>query len=527
MTNESEHTSKYLYKHKDAAEMQAFIFKMKSKARTKDENAGKIAKAAMTANITTIESSKAGLGADEFKKANSILYDIILEHIGNESLILSLGTKYDEMGAQALIYIRGCFASGGNEDKEKVAWGKYNSKIAGVKPGTTSSELRDTFNVLHGIRLDLHGTDREVSDAHYCADIKDAVSKLSAEHRTEVRDAVRQLTGTERTKPDRVESALEGVVGALRAEEEEARENSQRRALSVKQADEEGHNHSSNGNADANQLMQLLLGMAPALVAATTNPRNNNTLIPRCDQCGVRHPMKPGEECHAQLLSEGKEVPGWDKKPADMQKRLQDRAQEIREKGPYKSRSDSGGRGTGRGGRGGGTGGSGNVSPASAALLTALLAQGLKGAGAMSMPTVLPSTMQRVHAVVSKYGDGASTRIIVDSGNLSGMHLFGNKELFSSLNPSVKLSPITVADNHSCEAEGYGCSDVLAFTDDGVPQLLLHLDHCAYIPSFGCEVNLLSIQAAKAKGVSFTFNDDGNVIHFPNGTCITFGDDMT
>ena len=78
-----------------------------------------------------------------------------------------------------------------------------------------------------------------------------------------------------------------------------------------------------------------------------------------------------------------------------------------------------------------------------------------------------------------------------------------------------------------CEAEGYGCSDVLALTDNGDPQLLVHLDHCAYVPSFGCEVNLLSIQAAKAKGASFTFDGDTNVIHFPNGASITFGDDMT
>ena len=62
---------------------------------------------------------------------------------------------------------------------------------------------------------------------------------------------------------------------------------------------------------------------------------------------------------------------------------------------------------------------------------------------------VLPPTiMRRVHAVVDKYGKDASSRIIVDSGNLSGMHLFGNKELFSFLDTTKKGS-IAVADTSS------------------------------------------------------------------------------
>ena len=85
-----------------------------------------------------------------------------------------------------------------------------------------------------------------------------------------------------------------------------------------------------------------------------------------------------------------------------------------------------------------------------------------------------------------------------------------------------------MADNYACQVSGAGDANLVALTDDGDPQLVVHFDHCAYVPSFGCEVNLLSVQAAKSKGVTFTFGTNGdNQMHFPNGSVIKFGDDMT
>ena len=55
--------------------------------------------------------------------------------------------------------------------------------------------------------------------------------------------------------------------------------------------------------------------------------------------CGVRHKdqNKPNK-CHANLLAQGKPVPGWNDKPPEFKERLQKRADEIKEHGPWKDR---------------------------------------------------------------------------------------------------------------------------------------------------------------------------------------------
>ena len=118
--------------HKDAAEMQAFLTRVKSKARSKDDNAGILAKEAMTKDVATIESNKGGLNEDTFNKANAKLYDCIIDMIDNNELTRTLGSSYDDRGAQALIYIRGCFAAGGNDDKVEVSNDKYQSTLQDI-----------------------------------------------------------------------------------------------------------------------------------------------------------------------------------------------------------------------------------------------------------------------------------------------------------------------------------------------------------------------------------------------------------
>ena len=76
-TTEVDKITKYM--HNDAAEMQAFLAKVKSRARSKDDNAGILAKEAMTKDVATIESNKGGLNADAFNKANAKLYDCIID----------------------------------------------------------------------------------------------------------------------------------------------------------------------------------------------------------------------------------------------------------------------------------------------------------------------------------------------------------------------------------------------------------------------------------------------------------------
>ena len=114
-----------LYMHKDAAECSAFLARVKAYVRDNDPNAGKLAKLASTGDADSITAAKCGMTPEAFELAQGKLYDAIIKLTGNDDLVRTLQSTYDDKGGHALVYIRGCFASGGNPNKLKIAKTSY------------------------------------------------------------------------------------------------------------------------------------------------------------------------------------------------------------------------------------------------------------------------------------------------------------------------------------------------------------------------------------------------------------------
>ena len=98
-------------------------------------------------------------------------------------------------------YIKGCFGTSGNEDKEKKAASDYDDERKTMSASMTTEEFSDLANTLQNKRDALVGTPREVSDARFCSDLKDMVSNLSFEHEQSVKFAFRELDPADRAMP--------------------------------------------------------------------------------------------------------------------------------------------------------------------------------------------------------------------------------------------------------------------------------------------------------------------------------------
>ena len=89
-----------------------------------------------------------------------------------------------------------------DEDKEAVAAAEYKNKLMTITTQTKVSELTNIFNDLHGFRIELSGSPREINDTRYCMDIVDRVSDLSDEYLNEARYNLDKLVGGEKYVPD-------------------------------------------------------------------------------------------------------------------------------------------------------------------------------------------------------------------------------------------------------------------------------------------------------------------------------------
>ena len=141
-----------------------------------------------------------------------------------------------------------------------------------------------------------------------------------------------------------------------------------------------------------------------------------------CDICGVRHKdqNKPNK-CHANLLAQGKPVPGWNDKPPEFKERPQKRADEIKEHCPWKDRP-------GRQNTGGGSG----VNMRPLLMLLGSLPQA-------QMATTLKPTF-------------GSARLLIDSQTIdrtggTQYHLIKSENHFTSIDKNAAPVPVAPAKN--------------------------------------------------------------------------------
>ena len=82
------------YKHSNQKEMQAFLAKLRSKARTK-------AKEMLAVYNHAIHMQAHGLEDGEFKEQNAALYDLIITNTHNDTLVTTLNNTYLDKGNEA------------------------------------------------------------------------------------------------------------------------------------------------------------------------------------------------------------------------------------------------------------------------------------------------------------------------------------------------------------------------------------------------------------------------------------------
>ena len=314
--SDDNHSNHKLYQHKDHTEMQGFLATIKAKAREKtDKN---VIKAFQLASHGTPIAP--AIDAAALKEANAILHGIIVLNTGNKELLSKLNTDYDDKGDEAIKYIKGCFSAGGNENKEGVARDNYNDLLGKCLNGTTVDQFTTLCGQLTHERNQLKGTDGEITDAAFCLDLRTMVSNTCHEAKMEVRDGQRNLADDDKKKPTKVQEMLEGVLASLEADKKREKRDSNRMAL---------HTNSTVSQTDALAAALNNPEITAQLAAAVGGGRYNSALPEKCRDCGRRHRTPPGEQCHALMLSEGKDVPGWDNKPEDLKQRLRDAAKGI------------------------------------------------------------------------------------------------------------------------------------------------------------------------------------------------------
>ena len=520
MSDNNNTSNHKLYQHKDFTECQGFLATVKAKARLNDD--GNVLKVyQLAAQNTPINPA---ISADLQKKANGILHGILVLNTGNMELLSKLNTDYDDDGVEAIKYIKCCFSAGGNENKEGVARDNYNDLLGKCPNGTTVEEFKTLCDKLKHERAQLKDTDGEITEAAFCLDLRTMVSNTCHEAKMEVRDGLRNLADADKKKATKVQEMLEGVLASLDADRKREKRDSNRMAL---------HTNSTALQADAQAATLNNPEIVAQLAAAVGGWHYNSTLPDKCRHCGRRHNTPPGEQCHALMLSEGKDIPGWDNKPEHVKQRLQDAAKAIKDHGPWSERPENqnGGRGgSGRGGgfgRGGGRGG-GKGGKALMTLLTAIAA----GKGFTIPPkaivtpkslTIAPTSISLALAATNVHGDSITNRFIVDTGNLTGKHLVSNRALFDTININAKRVPVAVATDQITSTAGDGTCNMIALDADGNPTARIELRDCAYVPEFG--VNLLSVQLLKSRGANVDI--DAGTITFSSGAIAHFGDDFT
>ena len=113
---------------------------------------------------------------------------------------------------------------------------------------------------------------------------------------------------------------------------------------------------------------------------------------------------------------------------------------------------------------------------------------------------------------------GGISNLVVDSGNLTGVHLISDKSLFSTFSANILSIPVMVADSTISWTSGGGTCDLTCIGPDGRVTGRLVLERCHYIENFG--VNLISVKGAWDDGIRVDFADINSITY--NGTVIPF-----
>ena len=449
---------RYRYTHKNKKEMMAFTVGHLTAAvgRENDADVKSLFKGQNTSG------GDATARAASRKVANEKLFCLLISMIDNDDLVSHLATTYPEEGKEAIDYIKQSFDNGDESDRLSNANNAYlDLQTKKLDPDTlTTDDFISMCNEMDMARLELKNSFRQIVDPIHAWNLIDMISKIpGGYYRAEVRHLISKLDEmTSRRDPTKVQPVLEGIIRAAPKKSK------------------------TNSDTDLASALKILASAddpeSKALVAKLLS-RQNQGETPRCDQCGVRHKGK----CKALLLSQGKTVPDWDKLDEPLKSRIQERANEIKEKGPYKDRAK----------------------------------------------VAIVKPMAAVGKVQVPESDGVEYSLYVDSQGAVGhrFHMIADRDLFTELDTTGKKTTFegAVGDNVYAESQGSGYCDVVIYDKFGVGTNC-RLQDCVYVPEM--KFNVFNVWHANHDhgGASF-FSKDDNWIRFQDGTTLELNDDHT
>jgi hypothetical protein len=269
--------------------------------------------------------TKVKAGVDR-EVANSKLFDIMVDMIGSDALLNTLAIRYPDQGHEAMEYIQSFWASSTNDHKAEKTYDDYEElQQSKLSIDTTVTQITEVFNKLSNMRAALEGTSRAITTTIHSHNMIGMIKRISTEHKHEVRASIEKA---DLEYPDKIANALEGVVSAccVPSVKPVAPVTNNINAMAAMQM--------ANGPDEMAAVAVFLANMRAGNGGGGRTPRNWNHDVEKCNDCGVRHTGK----CFAKMLADGVEPPGFSKKTEDQKARLQTRAKEIKDKGPYKDR---------------------------------------------------------------------------------------------------------------------------------------------------------------------------------------------
>ena len=289
-----------LYMHTGAQECIAFKSRFKAAVHSKADN-GDLLKVMNGQEVASEAAAQA---------ANAILFYMLVEKIGDDSLVGTITDRFNERGADALNYIEGCWLAGDDDNKLESAYDQYQTMAYKQFPATTKSgTVREHFDKMGAIKTGLKGSDYELTNQIHSINMANIVKRMSPAHQVSIQIAAESLK-TLRTDPAATAVKLEGIVDAVKPEVE----------TDDKVSVEALH-------AEIKQLQALV---------HRQNQKPKPDTREKCSACGV--PGHKDDKCHAKMLADGKTPPQWASKPEEVRERIQQRADEIKEKGLFKDR---------------------------------------------------------------------------------------------------------------------------------------------------------------------------------------------
>jgi hypothetical protein len=442
MTTQREHTDRGndrgWFTNKDEDEYLMFRTKVRTLCRSGD---AKTDKAIDAFNATEKEATPA------FERANTALYDVIVKITDDRcQLMTTYDTRFSDDGWSIMQYLASKHAVSANKNRKMNAAQEYK-KLASAKydKTMTGEEFSNVMDKMLTLQAQLKNTDREIPDKTFIQDIYDMAVNIDKDYDYKLKT----MWTIDYDYNDKDFQDKDKVMAVL----EECIEFNKNEKKKVEQEPE----------APVTQSMLAAL--------ARNAPQGRKEWLSPCDLCGVPH--KNGgqvDSCFAFVRSKGEEPDGWDKIDQKQKERIDSRANDIKNKGPWKDRDKS--RNTRNNGK--------NQQDTLKSLLCLL--------GTLPVGDMMP-----IPSVQS-----AKVSILVDSQTIGqagapSYHIIKDKQLFSQLDETAK--PVSVQQPGGDVVMSSGTGTCKFMTTSGS---IMQMSPCVWVPSF--LFNLMSVKAVRDKG---------------------------